>query len=62
MFNNIYEKDYCSKCNKFFTLKFVIYPSNIDEKRDSYITCPYCLSFVRNIHLKGNEDVSEMKD
>ena len=62
MIYSLFEKEYCNKCNRFFTLEHRFYPSNVDEKRVSYITCPYCKSFVRDVFVNKNEDVFEMKD
>ena len=59
MFKSRFEQVCCTKCNKLFTIQYVSYPSNIDEKRISYITCPYCSSLVSRIYLNGNEDVFE---
>lgn len=57
-----FNTEYCNKCNNTFILKLITYPSNVDNKRTTFITCPYCDSFVRYIHLKGDEDIIEMKN
>lgn len=49
----------CKECNRKYRVKIITYPSNVDEKRDSYYCCPYCessKSFV-SIRLSGREDV-----
>ena len=53
----------CKVCGKHYKVRIITYPSNLDEKRDSYYFCPYCQSeksFV-NIRLLGNEDVETYK-
>ena len=38
----------------------IYYPSIVDEKRESYYSCPYCGNSF-SIHLRGNEDVETKK-
>lgn len=59
MQNSFYET--CNQCGKKFEVDYIIYPCNMEGRRESYITCPYCDSFVRYIHLNGNEDILEKK-
>ncbi len=51
----------CPKCNKEFKVTKVYYPTKIDDKRESYIDCPYCGYIVENIRLLGDEDVPTSK-
>lgn len=57
-----FNKEYCKNCNNTFTLERITYPSNVDEKRKSYVICPYCGSLVRYIYLKGDEDIIETRN
>lgn len=51
----------CPKCKKDFIVELITYPSNVDDKRESYISCPYCKAYVEKIKLRGNEDIKEIK-
>lgn len=51
----------CPKCNKDFIVEWTTYHSNVDDKRESYISCPYCNAEVEKIKLHGNEDIKEIK-
>ena len=54
------EKKKCTKCGKEFELKWIYYPTKLDEKRESYYDCPYCGNITR-VHLNGDEDVETYK-
>ena len=56
-----FEDALCAKCKKLFRIEYIRYPSNVDDKRDTYISCPYCNAFYSSIHLRGNEDIKEVK-
>ena len=49
----------CKSCNKKFYVKIIKQPSNVYEKRTSYIICPYCGATCEEIRPLGNEDVVE---
>ena len=44
------EKKKCEKCGKDFQLKWIYYPTKLDEKRKSYFVCPYCGN-ITNVHI-----------
>lgn len=54
-------KKICKFCNKEFIARILDYPCNCDDRRDSYITCPYCDRVVENIRLEKNQDIIEFK-
>lgn len=54
-------KKVCDKCKKEFIVRFLKYPCKLDEKRESYITCPYCQNVVETIYLDANEEIIELK-
>ena len=54
-------KKLCQFCNNEFIVRILEYPSNCDDRRESYITCPYCNKVVENIHLDKNQDIMEFK-
>ena len=55
-----YEVHMCTKCGKNFRIKWIFYPTKLDDKRESYYNCPYCGNITR-VYLKGNEDVETYK-
>ena len=54
------EIEECSNCGKKYIVKWIRYPSRLDDDRLSFIDCPYC-GYCRNIKLAGNEDVTTCK-
>ena len=53
------EKHICKICEKEFVIRWIEYPSKLDDARISYYFCPYCKdpqSYV-NVHLRGNEEL-----
>ena len=50
----------CNSCGKEYKLIWTYYYSNVDSKRDSYYSCPYC-GATTDVHLSGNEDVRTEK-
>lgn len=50
----------CNHCGNVFIKRMIYYPSNLDEKHESYYCCPYCGKGF-SIHLRGNEDVETLK-
>lgn len=51
----------CPKCGKEFIVRYLAYPSNLDDKRTSNIDCPYCNYLLESVRLAGNEDISIFK-
>lgn len=47
----------CIYCGEKFKIIEITYPSNLDDKRDVTIDCPYCQKTLRKKRLMGNEDV-----
>lgn len=60
MFKTKKEEQVCIECKKTFVLITTIYPSKIDDKRNSCYECPYCKKLY-DIVLLGNEDVETIK-
>lgn len=54
-------KDICAVCGKEFKVSIEHLASKADDKRKSYYCCPYCNNIVRNITLRGNEEVCTYK-
>ncbi len=51
------EKEKCPFCGKYFEVEYIKYPCKLDDKRISYIACPYCGKVVKDkITLLGDED------
>lgn len=54
------EKVVCSKCGKEFIKRTIIYPSNCDDKRDTYYCCPHC-GEAYMVRAMPNEDFEGIK-
>lgn len=51
----------CPYCKKKFIVKWFTYPANVDDKRESYINCPYCKAETERIIVGKREDFIELK-
>lgn len=53
----------CPVCGKKYGVKYIILPSKLDDKRESYYCCPYCESdrSCVNVRLLGNQEVESYK-
>lgn len=54
------EKEKCQKCGNWYIVDWILYPTKLDDKRDTFYNCPYCKNII-NVYLKGNEDVETRK-
>lgn len=54
-------KRQCKKCGKVFLVRVIYYGSKVDNKRESYISCPYCGEICEKILLSENQDIVELK-
>lgn len=53
----------CKECGKRYGIKIIRYPSKLDDARNSFYCCPYCMSNKAcvEIYLLGNEEVETYK-
>ena len=54
-------KKICQVCKKEFIVQIIEHPCSCDDRRKSYISCPYCKNVIENIILDKNQDISERK-
>ncbi len=51
----------CEECGKEYIKRIECYPSNVDEKRESYYVCPWCNHVIEKVYLRGNEEIYTYK-
>lgn len=51
----------CPRCKKEFIVKWFEYPANVDNKRESYMNCPYCNAVTERVMVGKRQEFQERK-
>lgn len=60
MYDSKHKKEKCIICGKEYRVIWETYPTKMDDRRETYYTCPYCNNIV-NVYCNGNEEVRTEK-